>query len=912
MVALLGAMMLPAAAQDSLYVVKGNTVVEALAVGEGDYATFQRPADVPQQQTVELEGVATGKNFIKYKVSTKTADQYYAHGFFQSTVVDYMLQQYYGIKIEDADEMTVQAALRLLVQHYGYTDRGTLTYTITNGENDGQGTDFFVPAGQDFYVVACNLTDVDEQAGTSKMGDECSVVKLTTLAADKSAETIGIEYTGLNDDEEATYAITPSSGIVTLYTMLAKKKEFDQNTSIYGFDKVFFGGAESWTATDWNKWGDQQAWELDGENDYVMTVLGIDANGDWVTATDEQHITTASDNCPKVNILSKEVANGTVTVKYEITPSNVTAAHVRLMKENDVSNAKNNGETLDQIAISGDAEEVTSTINYYGEATFSKADLARGWYDLLISATDENGTNVTEVCFHSHLSNAEWEIRTTTYPTASAAKAQKVAGRKIQLSGNQTTKSMAPLAVAQDEEQGDSVFIVKNGVIAGSYKLGTDVDYLTFRKPAVPDTPQEGNSALYGDTTDELQSAFVMKQSGLLYVLVSTEPGQTSYEDIVAAGNYLLVAIPESKVGEELKLSDYVDSDDYLQAYYMNVDGDALAGASNWELADNGYTDGTIKVELTDEQLSVAVNFASDATADTPGTLLKASYTGAYASEAARANTFVYDGEKKETKAVFYQMNEDDATVDFYLTSGNIDDAKMLEDCYQYAHITVPYSTLWSGAIDITGNTEFKFDLVDNFNQQTFSLSTGNVGSATGTISVAMQSEDTYTIAIAVDGFGDGHTFLATYDGQCLPYDLSTPNAYALQNGESVTLSSAVITHADGLYTVYLSHKEGVTTVEGMADADIVLVTPEAFVNDGIKGFSGDEERAKVSITYDGVTYSQANTTKGGDSALALGGNVNLSLTDGKVAVDFTLFNIYKYSNANMSGHFEGPATVIE
>lgn len=767
MVALLVAMMLPAMAQDSLYVVKGNTIVDVFEVNDGDYATFQRPSDVPQQQTVTLEGVTTGKNFIKYEVITTTSGQYYAHAFFQSNTIDNMLQKYYGVKIEEADEQTLQAALRFMVQYYGYTDQGTQTYTITNGDNDGYVTDFFIPGGQDFYVVACNLTNVDDQAGTSKMGDELSVVKLTTLTAGESAETIDIEYTGLNDDGEATYTITPSSGIVTLYTMLAKKKELDQNTSIYGFDKVFFGGAESWTATDWNKWGSEQAWELDGENDYVMTVLGIDANGDRVTVTNEQHITPASDNCPKVNVLSKEKNNGTVTVNYEITPSNVTAAHVRLMKENDVKDAKNNGQTLDEIATGGDAEEVTSTINNSGEATFSKADLPRGWYDLLISATDENGTTVTEVCFHSHLADAEWEIRTTTFPTASVAKAQKAAEKRLKLSGKQVMKSMAALADAEDEESADSVYVVKDGMLVASYELETEVDYFTFHKPAAPDTPQE-------------------------------------------------------------------------------------------------------------------------------------------------SNTFIYDGTQTKTRAVFYKINEDDGTADFYLANGDIDTPKELENSYQYAHITIPYNSLGTGAIDITGDTEFKFELVDNYNDQTFSLSSGNVGSATGTISVAKQGEDTYTIAIAIEGFGGSHSLTATYTGQCMPYDYTTPNAYALQNGESIALNSAVITLADGLYTVYLSQKEGVTTVEGMADADIVLVTPEEYLNDGIKGFSGGETRAKVSITYDGVTYCQANTQMGGDSALAMGGNVDLKLNDGQVNVDFNLYSVYKYSNANMSGHFEGPATVIE
>ena len=418
----LAAFCLHATAQNTLYLMKGDQLVATHAIEEGDYVTFKRPESQPTQATVSLQAIETGKNFLRYKV-TAGDNQYYAHGFWTASYIDKVMQAYYSTKLDNADETTLKAVIRLLLQYQSYTDQGTLSYTITNGSNDGNGTNFYIPAGQDFYVAANNLTDVDEQAGTSKMGDELSIVKMTTLEAGTSSESISVEYAGLTDDDEATFNITPSSGIVTLYTLLAKKKELDQNVSIYGFNKVFFASADPWTATEWSKWGADQAWSLDGEDDYVMTVLGIDANGDWTKAECEQHIVTASDNCPKINLLSKEAADGTVSVSYEITPSNVSAAHVRLMKENDLENAINAGSTLQAEAVASDAEDVTTAINQQGEATFTKSDLARGWYALLISATDENGTTVCEANFHSHLTGAQWEVNTTSFPATSSAKA---------------------------------------------------------------------------------------------------------------------------------------------------------------------------------------------------------------------------------------------------------------------------------------------------------------------------------------------------------------------------------------------------------------------------------------------------------------------------------------------------------
>lgn len=787
------AIVLPAAAQKSLYLLKDNKVVATSTVAEGDYATFKRPTGL-SQQTVGLEALATGKNFIQYQVKA-AAGQYYAHGFWMASTVDQMLQNYYGVTLDKADETTLKAVLRVLLQYKSYTDSGSAAYTITNGENDGHGTDFFVPGGQDFYVACNNLTSVDDQGGTAQMGDEFSVVKMTTLEAGTSAETVSVEYTGLTDDDEATFSITPSSGIVTLYTLLAKKKELDQNVSIYGFDKVFFGSAEAWTATDWAQWGAEQSWSLDGEDDYVMTVLAIDGNGDWTKAECERHIATAADNCPKINIVSKEAADGSVEVTYEISPSNVKTAHVRLMKENDLDDALNQGQTLQQLAVEGDADDVTATINGQGQATFSKSDLARAWYALLISATDEQGTTICEADFHSHRSDSQWEINTKTFAADEAsakthtgselaAKAHPSAARLPQLSAQsmsgrtlnllrslsstaasvQSQGSTAPALAASDAATAakDSLFLVQDGILTAIYEVPTEVDCITFTKPETP-TPE--------------------------------------------------------------------------------------------------------------------------------------------------GNVFVYDGTVKELKSVFYLLNEEEQTADFYLTYVELDDAKLVTDAYQYAHISLPLSSLGSdGGLDITGSADFKFDFVDYPNDEAFHLSRGNVGSATGTIAVSQQSADSFTIDIAVEGLGGSHTFTAHYDGQCMLYDLSVPNAYRLQQQDDIALNSVAVKHSDGFYTIWLSQQ----TEMNKAEADIVVVVPEEYLNDGIKGFSFDEPEKQTTITYDGVTYNQTNTTKGGDAALAMGGNADLKINDGQLSIDFAVYNIYKYNKANLTGHFEGPVEVEE
>lgn len=416
---LLGAATMGANAQDHVYLMKGDKVVAKYPVESVDYLSFKRP-EGGTENGIAPEAVATGKNYLKYSVKPKDSSVYYGHGFFQAQLLDMLLRKYYNTTVNDVDESTLKLVVKALLANNGYLDQGSNVFVIKDGDNDGYGTDFFIPGGQDFYVATVNITSVDEMGG--EMGDEVSLIKMTTLAAGESPETMTVKYTGLNDKGNATYNITPGSGIKTMYTLLAKKGELDEYTSLYGYDNVMFSLAMPITAADWREYGSQMSWELDDENDYVMSVLGVDGNGDWVKATDEQHIVTTTDHCPKVNIFSKAAGEGKVSVRFEITPSNVSAAHVRLINDNDVVDELNRDKTLDQIAVEGDAIDIKADINYAGEYTFTKEDLERGWYSLLISGTDEDGTNVTRLIFHSHLENFEWETTTATFPKKTADK----------------------------------------------------------------------------------------------------------------------------------------------------------------------------------------------------------------------------------------------------------------------------------------------------------------------------------------------------------------------------------------------------------------------------------------------------------------------------------------------------------
>lgn len=211
-----------------------------------------------------------------------------------------------------------------------------------------------------------------------------------------------------------------------------------------------------------------------------------------------------------------------------------------------------------------------------------------------------------------------------------------------------------------------------------------------------------------------------------------------------------------------------------------------------------------------------------------------------------------------------------------------------------------------------TNMKNFKFDFIDNIQEQVYNLSNGNIGNATGTISVQLMTENTFKISVNIENFGTGRNFSAAYEDEFAEYSLEVPNAYGLQNQETKDINSAVVTHTDGIYTIYLSSKEDITTVAGMTDADIVVKMPDVFMTNEIKGFSGTEDNAKISITYNGVKYNQANCSYTDDNAAALGGNARVNLTDDNIDIDFNVYSIYQYSNANLNGHYEGPVTKIQ
>ena len=402
----------------------------------------------------------------------------------------------------------------------------------------------------------------------------------------------------------------------------------------------------------------------------------------------------------------------------------------------------------------------------------------------------------------------------------------------------------------------DSVFVVKNGHIVSAYEVGTDVDNISFPKRIQLD----GNCVKVGDDVYEMKSAVVTTVNNYKYIYLSTLEGCKTPEDVMKGGKNLQLAFSPTLLDKYVEFNafghDFDADKDFFQAVFMDVDeynrNDDYepVSVSSYDWNDY-YSDGLLQMSFAGGKLALNL----EATPKKGETLLAAQYNGAYTEVVANENHFIVDGKRYEMRAAFAEKKADG--VNFYLTPGNIGSANELDNCYYYVRLFVPQSNMDGSELYVQGNKKYELTFVDNVTDvnipQTFSISNDAPSSATDTISV-------------------------------------------LDNGD-----------AEGVYTIYLSAKAGVTTLAGMADADIVVTMPDAFANDNsLHGCSGDETNAKISIKYAGDTYSQA--TVNGTNSIALGGNAKLSFADGKADVDFMVFSIKKYKGA-LKGHYEGNVT---
>lgn len=393
---------------------------------------------------------------------------------------------------------------------------------------------------------------------------------------------------------------------------------------------------------------------------------------------------------------------------------------------------------------------------------------------------------------------------------------------------------------------------------------------------------------------------------GIQYFYLSPYAGLTTVEDM-SDTEFLMIGINPAMLGQVLDITSY-DGMDYAFYNMTELGADDLTAVDPY-----GWSEicsaGKFKVEKTDNRVKITFSFTL-----LSGGKFEGSYEGAYSEiKQSTTNILTLNGENtRDIKATFYEKT--DEGVALYLTPSRISSAADLENVNTYyVRLFVPNAGLNGQEVDITNtNLAFEFTYYSPYDEERIQISKGHLEDAAGTFSVSKSADNEYSLTLNLKYLGDNSLKISgNYNGAFAVYDTTIPNEYRLgADGTPVTIQSVVIDKTDAdICVIYLSRQPGITTVAGMSAADAVVRLSKTMLDGVLRGFSGDDENVKISITYEGVTYSRANTTLGN---LALGGRTSVSLQGNEVEMTFEVVGIKKYGDASLSGYYKGAVTVIE
>ena len=410
----------------------------------------------------------------------------------------------------------------------------------------------------------------------------------------------------------------------------------------------------------------------------------------------------------------------------------------------------------------------------------------------------------------------------------------------------------------------------------------------------------------FGSEVRPLKSVVATVIGGIQYFYLSPYAGLTTVEDM-SDTEFLMIGINPDMLGQVLDITSY-DGTDYAFYNMTELGADDLTAVDPY-----GWSEicsaGKFKVEKTDNRVKITFSFTL-----LSGGKFEGSYEGAYSEiKQSTTNILTLNGENtRDIKATFYEKT--DEGVALYLTPSRISSAADLENVNTYyVRLFVPNAGLNGQEVDITNtNLAFEFTYYSPYDEERIQISKGHLEDAAGTFSVSKSADNEYSLTLNLKYLGDNSLKISgNYNGAFAVYDTTIPNEYRLgADGTPVTIQSVVIDKTDAdICVIYLSRQPGITTVAGMSAADAVVRLPKAMMDGVLRGFSGDDENVKISITYEGVTYSRANTTLGN---LALGGRTSVSLQGNEVEMTFEVVGIKKYGDASLSGYYKGAVTVIE
>lgn len=412
----------------TMYLIKGDRVVGKYPVDQVDYASFRLPEGVKDEELwLTVDNV--GKNTVTYTVNTIEDYTAYAHGIISYYDANYMAMDMYGDMIENLEPAAVQQILRTYLPYVGYLGSGTMTATMTDYQPDGDGGYFSVIPGYEYYLCAWEVDPL-----TMAPLDKFVYTTFTTLQPGNSPAQLNVDFKCQNA-EGVAFDITGSDDILYLITAFGEKNTMEAYVEIYGMDFLMGTFGQTWTLDELQGESnlgnglDAATWPASKTGEYVLYIRAYDAEGNMTFASADAKYQAAEAEGPQINILSKSKSeDGNVSVTFEVVPSRVSEAYVRLMPENDVDDLLNDGWYLYEIASSSVATDIYDEIRSTGEYTFTASGLGDIWYSILIYARDMDGARTVQRLSFNTLDASQWYI----YKPVTSAPARKVPARLLE------------------------------------------------------------------------------------------------------------------------------------------------------------------------------------------------------------------------------------------------------------------------------------------------------------------------------------------------------------------------------------------------------------------------------------------------------------------------------------------------
>ncbi len=408
------AVALTAAAQDqTMYLVKNDRVVAKYAVDAVDYIAFELPDNV-SRDNVWLTIDNVGKNTVTYTVNTSGSDIGYGHNLLSYWDVNYNSLDMLGEMYDDLDEDAKVSILQYTLSMNAFLGVGTAKYTQNDFEqysNYSEANRFSVQPGTKYFLCVWEADPVTSEPLETFVYDT-----LTTEAPDEV--NLGLDVTM---DEVTIYGMalnfTGNDDVLYVRTAWGMKSAMESYETVYGRDFLMGTFGQNWSLEFLAGTGDLQpgvanaTWPVYDSGEYVMYVDAYSKKGNVQRAKYIFEYEDASvGDAPTITVLNRDKGDGRVSVNFEIIPSNVEEAYVRLLSENTVDDRLNMGYTYPELAKGGDAIDITNEINRLGEYTYTNNEVPEEWNALLIYAQGKEGGETTlRINFYPD-SDTEWSV----------------------------------------------------------------------------------------------------------------------------------------------------------------------------------------------------------------------------------------------------------------------------------------------------------------------------------------------------------------------------------------------------------------------------------------------------------------------------------------------------------------------